>query len=173
MPQAMPEVQNNNKDEYEQWNKDMMDREQERTENFTFEQKVRYVLTQPNYLLYNASITCLFITVTAIQFWMTDYMVQVLGLSQGKAFKTFASVSLIGPLGGIVTGGALFSRLGGYNSYKALHVVQIVGINAMVWGWFCAVSKSYPAFVVFIFFQLFCGGMTMPVANGLMLNQVP
>jgi len=124
MPQA-PEIQVVNKDidEYEKWNRERIEEEQERTQNFKFEQKIKYVLTQPDYMLNLASITCLFITVTAIQFWMTDYMVQVLGQSQSTAFKTFASLSLIGPVGGVITGGALFSRIGGYNSYKALHVV--------------------------------------------------
>ena len=34
-----------------------------------------YVLGSPNCVLSMFAITCLFITVTAIQFWMTDYMV--------------------------------------------------------------------------------------------------
>ena len=77
------------------------------------------------------------------------------------------------PLSGVIAGGALFSRVGGYNSYKALHVIQIVGANAAIWGWGCSSSPTFGPFVAFIAMQLFFGGMTMPVATGLMLNQVP
>lgn len=96
-----------------------------------------------------------------------------MGLTQTKAFKTYAFVSLIGPIGGVIAGGALFSRLGGYNSYKALHIYHIVGFSGMLWGWLSAASPYYGGFTVFIFMQLFGGGMTLPVATGLMLNQVP
>jgi sugar phosphate permease len=160
-------------DEYEIWWKENMDKEFERTKDFTFQQKVVYVLSQLNFLLMLGTITCLFITVTAIQFWMTDYMIQVLDISQGTAFKSYAIVSLLAPLSGVIAGGFLFSRVGGYNSYKALHVIQIVGGNAAIWGWGCASSPNYGPFVAFIAMQLFFGGMTMPVATGLMLNQVP
>ena len=47
MPQPMPEMQATSKeiDEYEKWNKECMEREQERTKNFTTEQKIMYVLS--------------------------------------------------------------------------------------------------------------------------------
>ena len=47
MPQPMPEMQATGKeiDEYEKWNKECMEQEQERTKNFTTEQKIMYVLS--------------------------------------------------------------------------------------------------------------------------------
>jgi hypothetical protein len=43
----------------------------------------------------------------------------------------------------------------------------------MLWGWLSSASPYYGGFAVFIFCQLFFGGMVMPVATGIMLNQVP
>lgn len=119
------------------------------------------------------AITCLFITVTGIQFWMTDYQVQVHQVSQSSAFKGFAIISLICPVSGVICGGIIFDRSGGYNSYKALHILQLVGLGAWTTGVACSATTSYPVFLVFIALQLFFGGMVMPAATGIMLNQVP
>jgi MFS family permease len=119
------------------------------------------------------AITCLFITVTAIQFWMTDYMIQVHEVSQNTAFKSFAVVSLLAPVSGVICGGYIFDRCGGYNSYKALHVLQFVGLGAWTTGFMAAAANTYPGFVFFIVLQLFFGGMVMPPATGILLNQVP
>jgi len=40
--------------------------EEEKTLNYTFNEKFKYVLTQPNYVLQLLAITCLFVTVTGI-----------------------------------------------------------------------------------------------------------
>lgn len=68
MPQAPTAKQRdpNQMSEYEKWNKARMDKALKETENFSFNEKLGYVLRQPDYLLNLAAITCLFVTVTAI-----------------------------------------------------------------------------------------------------------
>lgn len=150
-----------------------MEKELKRTELFTINEKFIYVLSQANFVLTLLAITCLFVTVTAVQFWMTDYMVSVLGQSQNNSFKTFSFVAAVGPISGVICGGILFDRCGGYNSYKSLHVLQLAGLGAWTTGVLAASMSNFYAFVVFMFFQLFFGGMVMPAATGIMLNQVP
>ena len=95
-------------------------------------------------------ITCLFITVTAIQFWMTDYMIQVHDIDQNTAFKIFAAVALLVPAGGVLSGGIIFDRYGGYNSYKSLHVLQLVGFAACFTGMIAGLSQSFIGFCIFM-----------------------
>jgi MFS transporter, Spinster family, sphingosine-1-phosphate transporter len=97
-------------------------------------------------------------------------MVQVLQIPQNKAFKTFAFLSLAAPVSGVISGGVIFDKLGGYNSYKALHVLQLVGFAASITGVVTSLAPSYPLFFAFMFLQLFFGGMVMPVGTGIMLN---
>jgi hypothetical protein len=80
---------------------------------------------------------------------MTDYMVQVLQVPQNKAFKIFAFVSLCGPISGVISGGRIFDKLGGYNSYRALHVIQAVGLCASVTGIIAACFNSVAVLAVF------------------------
>jgi hypothetical protein len=111
-----------------------------------------YVLSQPNYVLTLLAITCLFVTVTAVQFWMTDYMVSVLGQSQNTSFKVFSFVAAVGPISGVICGGILFDKCGGYNSYKSLHVLQLAGLGAWTTGVIAASMNSLAPFVIFMFF---------------------
>ena len=100
-------------------------------------------------------------------------MVSVLGISQRKAFKIFAVVAAVAPITGVLFGGIIFDRCGGYNSYKSLHVLQIVGVLAFTTGFGGAFANSSFPFAFMLFLQLFAGGMVMPASTGLMLNQVP
>lgn len=66
-PMPLPEKkQTKELSEYERWNKEMMEIEEQKTMNYTFNEKFKYVLTQPNYVLQLLAITCLFVTVTGI-----------------------------------------------------------------------------------------------------------
>ena len=66
-PMPLPEKkQTKELSEYERWNKEMMEIEEQKTMNYTFNEKFKYVLTQPNYVLQLFAITCLFVTVTGI-----------------------------------------------------------------------------------------------------------
>jgi len=40
-----------------------------------FKQRLWYILTRGDYVVYMATMTCLFVVVTGIQFWITDYFI--------------------------------------------------------------------------------------------------
>ena len=52
----------------------------------TFKERLKYIMTRWNFVIYMAVMTCMFVTVTGVNFWFTDYYIQVLGVEQGKAF---------------------------------------------------------------------------------------
>lgn len=175
MPQPPSEVKKEDSDasEFEKWQIAKNAKELSRTKDFHLQQKFKYVLTNPDYVLNMLSITCLFLTVTAIQFWMTDYMVQVMDIPQNQAFKVFATASLCAPVSGVICGGILFSKLGGYNSYKSLHAIPMVSTIALICGLIGSATSNFKVFVSVMALQLFFGGMLVPAATGIMLNQVP
>jgi hypothetical protein len=65
---------------YERLFKEKMDLEDAKTANYSFREKVMHCLTTVEFVVIMASITCLFVIVTGIQFWITDYMTSVLGI---------------------------------------------------------------------------------------------
>ena len=46
-----------------------------RTQNYDFKQRVWYILTRWDYIVYMVAMTCLFVVVTGITFWITDYFI--------------------------------------------------------------------------------------------------
>lgn len=66
-----------------------------------------------------AALTILFFLCTAIQFWATQYYIEVLGLVKEQAFIYFAVLALTGPVLGAIIGGVVIGHIGGYNSPKA------------------------------------------------------
>ena len=66
----------------------------------------------------------MFFVVTGIQFWFTDYMITVMRMNKVTVFYLFATVSITGPVFGIILGGQVTKILGGYNSLRNLYVMM-------------------------------------------------
>lgn len=121
------------------------------------------------------SATFLYFVVTGVQFWFSDFMIQVQGLKKEYVFIIFGLVSTTGPVCGVIAGGILSSKLGGYNSKKSLYVMAAIGTVAAVAAFPVALfpSNMIVIQVFLLWVVLFCGGNVMPSVTGVMLNTVP
>ena len=73
---------------------------------------------------------------------------------------------------GVVFGGNLTSKLGGYSSYKALYVSLGQAAICMVCAAPIAFLDNFYAIVVLLWFLLFFGGAILPCMTGIMLQTV-
>lgn len=64
----------------------------------------------------------IFFILTGIQYWVTDYLIDELDADRGKVYVTFSIVSITGPVLGVVIGGNVTSRVGGFRAKKALRM---------------------------------------------------
>jgi len=116
-------------------------------------------------------ITSILLVVTGIQFCITDYLVQVMGVDLKEAFKLFFLVGLAGPVMGIVSSAILFDRIGGYTSERAIPISFAFGAGGMVFGLLSVmVGDSAIICAFFIMLELFCGAFVLTAAVGIMLN---
>ena len=84
----------------------------------------------------------------------------------------FALTTFTAPVSGVIVGGILTSKLGGYNSLKSLKLMKVLGV--------CAVSCALPipfmdSFLwagTFIWLLLFFGGSILPSLTGIMISSV-
>lgn len=97
----------------------------------------------------------------------------VLGTTKKEAFVSFALCALTGPILGVVVGGILFNRIGGYNSPKAFPIC----VAAMLFASACGVPLVFATNYYLVFFllwgQFFFGGFSLPVLTGILLNTCP
>lgn len=74
-----------------------------------------------NYILVVTSVTFLYYIITGLQYWMTDYMLEVLKQEESTVFISFGVISITGPVLGVVVGGNITTCLGGYSTRKSLY----------------------------------------------------
>jgi hypothetical protein len=96
-----------------------------------------------------------------------------MNVSKETAFISFTCIALTGPVIGVVTGGYIVTKIGGYTNPKALNIsilfITVGGIAGMI---ACFVDNFL--LCVFLWWMLFfAGGFTLPVLVGILLNLVP
>lgn len=133
---------------------------------------MKLLWTNKAFLLLCVGLTCLYYVITGIQYWISDYMITVLKQDETIVFTTFTFDTITGPVFGVIIGGNVTTKLGGYNAKKAL-------ILTLALCFFCfGVSAPIPfvnnfwVFNTFLWLLLFTGGFVLPCLTGIMLNTV-
>lgn len=120
------------------------------------------------------SVTLLYFVVTGIQFWFSDFLITVMNMEKEVVFTIFGFVSISGPVFGVIFGGFISSKLGGYNNPRSLYWTAAVSVFSI----FMSVPIPYMGYdkvglqIVLLWFMLFSGGMMLPGIMGMMLNTV-
>jgi MFS family permease len=122
------------------------------------------------------SLTGLFYVVTGIQYWLPDYIQNVLDIEPHTATLYFVIVSLSAPIGGVIVGGIITASYGGYNTKKAQKLQCLMGVCAVI----CCLpvpffyeKKSFYYVGMLFWGILFFGGFILPPVTGIMINSVP
>ena len=92
-----------------------MNAESIKTENYTFRQKFCYLMCRADYTSVLFTLTLLFLVISGIQYWITDYVVSVLEHTKETAFIVYIIVGALGPVFGVALSGCIFDRMGGYH----------------------------------------------------------
>lgn len=110
---------------------------------------------------------------TGIQFWLTDYFINVLHFDKTSVNIAYAVVSITGPTSGCGFGGFIINRIGGYENPKTVYYVFFfasIGIGSALFIPF--VDSFYPV-TILLWLVLFFGGAMMPGLTGIMMISVP
>lgn len=118
-------------------------------------------------------ICSLLFIITGIQFWITDYMTEVLLVSQTKVFVSFAIVCISAPTLGVLSGGYMIEKLGGYTDKRALDACFKISIIAACCGIPLPLLNNFPVFVLFMWLLLFFGGSIVPGLTGKLSVNIP
>lgn len=136
------------------------------------------LVKSPLYVLLTLALCGLYFTVTGIQYWITDYLEQVIGAPKDKVLTAFAITSCTAPAMGVVFGGWLVDRMGGYKDDSgeavctALKVCSWFGVGALAAAIPAALLQNFSWVVGSIWVVLFCGGALLPSATGVCMNAV-
>jgi len=112
------------------------------------------------------SITTLYFVVTGIQFWISDYMRNMFQVETNQVFIAFAIISITGPTSGVILGGIILDKIGGYTAKGAMDFALSFGAASAIVGIPVPLLNSFTGVSVFIWLQLFFGGAIMPAIQG-------
>ncbi len=93
-------------------------------------------------------------------------MITVLKIEEQLVFLCFSSVCITAPTLGVITGGYLIQRIGGYNDDKAIEVCLKLGYAGLLVSIPIPIVNSLSLFVLFIWLLLFFGGAIVPGLTG-------
>ena len=92
----------------------------EEIEDLQYLKALKVIFKKHIFICTMLSISSIYFVVTGIQFWISDYMIEVIGAQKEKVFSMFALVSITAPTLGVILGGKISESLGGYTGKHAL-----------------------------------------------------
>ena len=135
----------------------------------------KQVLTNPLYLTVTFGLCSIYFIVTGIQFWMTEYMIGILGIQPVIVVIVFSLTSVTAPLSGVFVGGVFADKYGGYkgkNIVKAIKLCVAFGFISFVFAFPMGFLFDLVYLSVLLWTFLFFGAAIIPVGTGIMISSV-
>ena len=127
------------------------------------------------FVMLNLTLIFICYVVSAIQFWINDYLEECLKIDNPKKrLILFASIVIISPILGIILGGVVIKSLfGGYDKPRAIFGPIIFSFFVTVIANFVVITSSTWIFAISLWIYLFFGSMMLPGLNGMVLSSIP
>ena len=133
------------------------------------------IMKEPVFLFTGLANSVVFFGMAVIQFWGADYMKNIVGVKdEFVLLYVFSAICITGPPAGIILGGVIGSKIGGYTVRKA--IVICVGLCAMscVFALIITLDSSHVAyFGIMVWLYFFFSGATTPLETGIVISSLP
>ena len=111
-----------------------------------------------------------FFGIGVVQFYGNKYMDEVLGIGESSRFVIFAVLCLLGPTTGMVFGGIICSKLGGYVKRVSMGFVILSMTLASVVSMLIACHRITVLFIITAWTYLFGIGNVIPPLSGIIIS---
>ena len=138
--------------------------------------QAKRVLSKTLYITITLGITSLYFIVTGIQFWITKYLIEILRTDPLIVNMIFSLISITAPLFGVLFGGTISDRYGGYkdkNETKALEMCVLFGLVSFVFAFPMGFLFQIVYLSILLWTFLFFGASIIPISTGIMISCVP
>ena len=143
-------------------------------EELPFLTKLKLIFSEPLFICCVLILSVLFFIVTCVQYWTSDYMLIALGIEdEMKRLYAFSIVCLTSPTCGLLLGGYIVDKLGGYSKKSALIFCLIVSLISIIPGIPLPLVDSIFLYALFLWLLLFFGASTLPTMTGLSIACLP
>ena len=134
---------------------------------------LKILIKNPIFILMNITLASTFIIVSAIQFWINDYLEFGLLIGDEKErLYCFAGIVITSPTAGIILGGILSGKVGGYDTEKAIYIPLVTSFFVCIIANIAPLTTNLFIFIPFFWIYLFLGSVLLPVTSGIILVSV-
>ena len=134
---------------------------------------LKILIKNPIFILMNITLVSTFIIVSAIQFWINDYLEFGLLIEDDKKrLYAFTGIVVTSPPAGTILGGIISGVVGGYDTEKAIYIPLIASFLVSIIANIAPLTTNLFIFVPFFWIYLFLGSVLIPVTNGIILASV-
>ena len=131
------------------------------------------LIKNKSYISTMFGISCSLFVITGMQFWVSDYMQEVIHFESTEAYIIYAIVSISAPTLGVLTGGFLVQYFGGYTDEKALNVCCKLTFFGFLSASMLPIFNYPIIFAIFMWLMLFFESSVTPGLTGLMISTIP
>ena len=143
-------------------------------EELSFLQKLKIIFSEPLFICSCLILAVLYFIVTCIQYWSSDYMLIALEIEdEKKRLYSFTIICLTSPTCGLILGGYIVDKIGGYSKKGSLIFTIIVGFLSIVPAIPLPLVDSLYVYAILLWLLLFCGASMIPTYQGLAIACLP
>ena len=140
----------------------------------SFCRKVKLIFSEPLFIFCVLTMSMLYFIVTFIQYWASDYMLIALDVQDEKQrLFAFSLVCLSSPTIGLVIGGLIVDRLGGYSMKSSVIFCLICCLLCIIPAIFIPFVDSLINYVCLLWILLFLGAALIPPTQGIIIVCLP
>ena len=171
------EIQENNENDIE--NNEIKDNNESYSDNkneddIPFLTKLKLIFSEPLFILCVFVLSILFFIVTCVQYWASDYMLVALGVQdETQRLFGFSVVCLTSPTCGLIIGGFIVDKIGGYYKKNALIFCLIFSFLSTLPAIPLPFVNSLFLYAVFLWILLFLGAALIPPIQGIIIACLP
>lgn len=115
----------------------------------------------------------LFGITTTIHFWVSDYMKNVIKITDKReVFVIYTAISILGPLGGVICNSIVNPLIGGYEKKQASYAAILLHVLEVLCGMSMAFLRKKIWFLVLMLFYFLFDSSVIGIINGINISSV-
>ena len=130
------------------------------------------ILSNKIYLFTTLLNNTIWFGMSIIQYWGDKYMENVLHMKKSQRFIAFSCLCILGPILGILIGGIICSKLGGYGKRKSIIFLIILIFIGSIISELAAVHTKKILFIILGWFYLFFTCAAIPAESGIIISSL-
>ena len=130
------------------------------------------ILSNKIYLYTTLSNSTIWFGMSVVQYWGDKYMEKVLHMEKSERFIAFGCLCILGPIVGILVGGIICSKLGGYENKKSMIFLIILIFMGSIISELAAVHTIKILFIILSWFFLFFTCAAIPAETGIIISSL-